>query len=75
MKPGCDVSGAQFCSFLVYSTNWAAASPYEKEDFRKRLPFRRGDGSEPGVTGYVVKDRIYSSGGRALDRETIRSIP
>ena len=29
--------------------------------------------SEPGVSGYFSNDRTYSSGGRALDRATVRS--
>ncbi len=73
IRPNADVSGASFGSFMTYSAAWTALPPSEKEAVRKRLPFRRGDGDEPGVHGYLQTDRTYSSGGRALERASVRS--
>ena len=41
--------------------------------FEKRLPFQRGDAAEPPVNGYLSDDLTYSSGGRALNRASLRS--
>ncbi len=73
VRPGADITGAEFYSYLTYGSGWTAATAAEREAFRKRLPFSRGDASEPGVTGYLSDDRIYSSGGRALNRASVRS--
>jgi hypothetical protein len=37
------------------------------------LPFFRGGAPEPGVNGYFSPDLIYSAGGRALNRNSVRS--
>ena len=70
---GANVDGATFRSFMTYSAAWDAASDADRDAFRKRLPFTRGDGTEPGVNGYLSEDRTYSSGGRALNRASVRS--
>jgi len=67
------VSGATFTSYLTYSPAWERLSSSEKETFKKRMPFYRGGASEPGVNGYLVDDRVYSAGGRALNRSSVRS--
>jgi hypothetical protein len=68
-----DVTGATFYSYLIYSSSWYQLSEVEKASFNKRLPFERGGAPEPGITGYLSDDRIYSSGGRALNRASVRS--
>lgn len=68
-----DIREALFGSFLAYNAKWNALSAAEKEAFSKSLPFQRSTGSEPGVDGYLSNDRTYSSGGRALDRASVRS--
>jgi Bacterial HORMA domain family 1 len=73
VRPGADITGAAFYSYLTYGPGWSNATSAEREAFRKRLPFTRGDASEPGVTGYMSDDRTYSSGGRALNRASVRS--
>lgn len=73
VRPGRDVSGATFYSFLTYGGAWYGASDADKAAFEKRLPLQRGTASEPGVNGYLSDDRIYSSGGRALNRASVRS--
>ena len=60
-------------SYLTYSLAWDILSEVDKEQFRKRLPFRRTGGPQPGIDGYFSRDLTYSSGGRALDRASVRS--
>jgi len=73
IRPLADTTGASFYSFLTYSSAWSNLSETEKDAFKKSLPFYRGSGSEPGISGYLLQDRTYSSGGRALNRSTVRS--
>ena len=73
IRPGADISGASFYSYLTYSLAWNNATEVEKEAFRGRLPFQRSGAPEPGIEGYLSEDLTYSSGGRALDRATVRS--
>ncbi|MEX0761776.1 MAG: hypothetical protein WD208_13505 [Dehalococcoidia bacterium] len=74
VRPGANITGATFYSYLTYSAAWGNLTDSEKEDFEKNhLPFRRGGAPEPGISGYLSHDRTYSSGGRALDRASVRS--
>jgi len=73
IKPGANISGATFGSFLTYSAAWNNLTIDQKDAFKKTLPIDRGSAPEPGVTGYFVDDRTYSSGGRALSRASVRS--
>ena len=73
IRPGKDISNATFYSYLIYSNAWNNLPQAEREVFENHLPFKRGGASEPGVTGYLNNDRTYSSGGRALDRASVRS--
>ena len=73
IRPGADVSGASLFSFLTYSAAWDNLTARERDAFEKSLPFYRSNGTEPPVYGYLLPDRIYSSGGRALDRASVRS--
>lgn len=73
VRPGADIRGASFYSYLTYSEAWNRQSQWEKDAFKKRLPFQRNGASEPGVSGYFSDDRTYSSGGRALYRASVRS--
>ncbi len=73
VRPGADISGASFYSFLTYSAAWDELTGTEKAAFKNRLPFQRTGGSEPGVNGYLEQDRTYSAGGRALNRASVRS--
>ncbi len=68
-----DISGASFSSFLTYSAAWYDLTPSARDAFEKNLPFRRTAAPEPGVSGYMLPDRTYSSGSRALDRASVRS--
>jgi hypothetical protein len=73
IRPGANTDSAYFHSFLTYNTTWHSLSELERAKFRNRLLFQRTEASEPGINGYLSPDRTYSSGGRALDRATVRS--
>lgn len=73
VKLGADIFGATFYNYLTYSTAWNALSAAEQDAFKQRMPFYRTGAAEPGINGYLVDDRIYSSGGRALSRASVRS--
>lgn len=73
VRPGANIDGASFCSYLTYSTTWNKLSSAEQDAFKKRMPYYRTGASEPSIDGYLVGDRVYSSGGRALDRASVRS--
>jgi len=74
VRPGADISSASFYSYMTYSSKWDQQSESEKNSFSSGLPFHRAGAGEPGIIGYLTSDRTYSSGGRALDRLTIKSL-
>jgi len=73
VKPNCDIANASFYNYLTYNTTYHAATAAERDTFHRRLPFQRVGAEEPGITGYLVDDRSYSAGGRALARASVRS--
>ncbi len=73
IRPGANIKGASFYSYLTYNSSWHELPEDEKSDFKKTLPFQRGNALEPGINGYMTDDKIYSSGGRALYRSSVRS--
>jgi len=73
IRPGADVSGASFSSYLTYTSKWYALSASDQDAFERSLPYIRTGADEPSVSGYLSTDRTYSSGGRALERATVRS--
>lgn len=73
VRPGRDISGASFYSFLEHSSAWYELSESEKEQFEGDLPIDRGTADTPGINGYLEDDRTYSSGGKALSRSSVRS--
>jgi len=73
VPPGANVDGASFYNYLTYSSAWARLTPAESEAFKKTLPFQRVGAPEPGINGYLVDDRTYSAGGRAMNRASVRS--
>ena len=73
VRPGADVTGARFSSYLTYSSKWSSASQSEKDSFKGRLPFSRGAASEPTIKGYLLNDKTYSAGSRSLARSSVRS--
>jgi hypothetical protein len=73
IRPGANIDGASFHSYMTYSSTWERLSETAKGTFKKRLPFTWGAAPAPGIDGYLMDDRIYSSGGRALNRASVRS--
>jgi hypothetical protein len=73
VRPGLNISGATFYNYLSYSPAWDALSANEKDAFKKRMPFYRTGKPEPTVSGYLVDDKMYSAGGWALSRATVRA--
>ncbi|AGG90934.1 MULTISPECIES: hypothetical protein [Rhodanobacter] len=73
VRPGADISGASFYNYLTYSSAWLNLTPDQREAFKKSLPFQRSTAAEPGIDGYLTPDRIYSAGGKALDRFSVRT--
>lgn len=73
VRPGANIDGASFYSYMTYSSAYDNLSETAKETFCQRLPFRRDGAPEPGVAGYLSDDRSYSAGGRALNRASVRS--
>lgn len=73
IRPGASIAGAAFTSYLEYSSKWFVLSSTERAKFEAGLPFQRGTGPTPGVAGYFADDRLYSAGGRALARSSVRS--
>lgn len=73
IRPGADILGASFYSFLNYSAAWSRLTAHDRDVFEKRLPFYRSSATEPQLHGYLSADRTYSAGGRALDRASVRS--
>jgi hypothetical protein len=73
VRPGANIDGASFYSYMTYSAAWDDLLETEKETFKKRLPFTRNGAPEPAVNGYLTDDRTYSAGDRALNRASVRS--
>ena len=73
VRPGADITGAVFKSYLSYSAAWDQLTSVQQAAFEATLPFSRNGSPEPGLIGYLAIDKTYSSGGRALDRATLRS--
>ena len=73
VRPGANVTGALFYSYLTYNLSWELLNAQKREEFERRLPFRRCGAPEPGIDGYLKADRVYSAGERALERATVRS--
>lgn len=73
VKPGRDIKGASFGSYLEYSQSWYDLSQSERDEIKKSLPVSRSTSDKPGVNGFFENDRTYSAGGRALNRRRVRS--
>ncbi|MBY0305368.1 MAG: hypothetical protein K2W86_09510 [Sphingomonas sp.] len=73
IKPGKNVSGASFYSYLTYTAAWDALTTDQREAFKKSLPLYRGGAAQPAISGYLEADRTYSAGGRSLGRSAVRS--
>lgn len=73
VKPGANVDGAWFYSYLIYSSTWINLPADQKERLRGDFPLQREGASAPGITGYLAPDLNYAAGGRVLQRASLRS--
>lgn len=73
IKPGANIDGASFYSYLTYSPAWDRLSQSERDNFKNSLPFQRTGADAPGISGYLSNDKTYSSGGRALERSLVKN--
>ncbi|MGH7025607.1 MAG: hypothetical protein ACREEB_18755 [Caulobacteraceae bacterium] len=74
IRPGIDIAGAHFTSFLSYSNAWWNLTQAERESIRDGLPIKRSTGSSPDLeTGAWSDDLGYSAGGRGLSRSSVRT--
>jgi hypothetical protein len=74
VRPGLDISGAAFHSYLTYSHAWNALTTERRATVKQQLPLQRVNGLESPVSnGYFAHDKTYSSGGRSLGRASVRS--
>lgn len=74
IRPGIDISGAHFTSFLSYSAKWSRLTPAERASIENDLPIQRSTGAAPGLeSGAWSDDLNYSSGGRGLGRSSVRT--
>lgn len=71
LRPSVDISGCQFHSFLVTNQRWSTLSKDDKERLYvdAQVSFRRKEGIEPN--GNWTVDRVYSAGGRGVQRSTL----
>lgn len=71
---GADTTSTTFGSFLEYSQKWWNLSEEDRNRIKAKLPFVRGDGSDPGagISGWV-SDKTYSSAGNGFRRSTYGS--
>ena len=75
LRPGANITGASFYSYLTYSANWDSLTSTQQTVIKEKLPLKRGSAPEPQVYGggYFSDDKVYSAGGRSLGRAIVRS--
>jgi hypothetical protein len=73
IQPNADISGASFHSFLISNDKYHNLDNEKKARFKQALPFQRGSGNEPGISGYLSSDKSYSAGGRSLNRSSVKN--
>lgn len=71
IRPGADISGARFYSYMTYTQLYFNSPSDELEKFREGLPFNRTGADYPGTDGYFSNDKSYYSGGKGLDRSSL----
>lgn len=68
VRPGVDVIGASWGSFLNYSDRYYGLSISERQRVHTLLPFSRSHGEEPRAHVRTL-DKTYSNGGVSLQRQ------
>jgi hypothetical protein len=72
IRPGTDVPGENFGSYLVRNSRWDSLPKAEQDRFDASLPFSRNGVPEPElVSGRWSQDHTYSAQGRGITRSTI----
>jgi hypothetical protein len=72
IRPGTDVPGETFSSYLIRNRRWHNLSTQERAAFEDTLPIKRADAPEPPVAnGSWSHGLSYSAGGRGIGRSTI----
>ena len=73
IRPGLDIVGASFTSFLTYSGNWYALGQGERDSVEQAAGFQRTTGMAPPLeAGYWSDDLSYTAAGRGLARASVR---
>ena len=73
IRPGLDIVGAFFTSFLSYNDKWWTLSASERQKIKDALPIQRSSGDAPSLEGgYWNDDLSYLAGGRGLGRSSVR---
>lgn len=72
IRPNADVSNASFYSYLVQNSAYLNLTQSQREEFERQLPFTRTGAPAPGISGYLSSDKSYSSGGKSLDRLSVK---
>lgn len=73
IRPGKDVSGASFYSFMTYSSKYLNTTQSEKDNTLKYLPFKWVSTQFLGINGYLENDKTYSASGYFLTRTRVRN--
>lgn len=72
---GVSVAGANFYSYMTYSSKRDRVSQDDWDKFCDALPFKRGGADEPGASGgYWSTDLTYSSNGSGVARKTFKPL-
>ena len=74
VRPGENVNGASFYSFLTLNGDYTNLTTAQQEAFNANLPFRRTSADSPGSEGFFSNDLVYSSGGRSLNRSSLKKL-
>lgn len=72
IRPGADIDGAIFHSYLTRTSAWSNLTTDEQDKYQDGLPFRRVGAPQPGVDGYISQDKTYTSGSKSLNRFTVK---
>lgn len=72
IRPGTDVPGESFGSYLTHNLKWFSLTAQQRAAFEASLPFSRQHATEPSLeSGAWSRDLNYSAGGRGLGRSII----
>lgn len=73
IKPGANVYGASFSSYLEFAASWWAITEAERNQISSRITLQRESRNNYGISGYLSIDKTYSSGGKSLERSIVKS--